>query len=42
MWQRGPEWTFTVPTSSMVTDVILDPDEKLLDMNRQNNRLEQP
>lgn len=41
VWQRGPEYTFTVPTSSMVTDVILDPDEKLLDINRQNNHLEQ-
>src|SRR6478672_1456111 len=37
VWQRGPDWTFTVPTTSKITDVILDPDKKLLDMNRQNN-----
>lgn len=37
VWQRGPQWTFTVSTTSRLTDVILDPDKKLLDMNRQNN-----
>src|SRR5215218_5143296 len=37
VWQRGPAWSFTVPTTSKITDVILDPDKKLLDMNRQNN-----
>ena len=40
VWQRGPQWTFTVPTTSKLTDVILDPDKKLLDMNRQNNSAE--
>jgi hypothetical protein len=39
VWQRGPAWSFTVPTTSKITDVILDPDKKLLDMNRQNNSL---
>ena len=37
VWQRGPEWTFTVTTTSRITDVILDPDKKLPDINRQNN-----
>ncbi len=37
VWQRGAEWTFTVPTTSRVTAVVLDPDKKLPDMNRQNN-----
>ncbi|HUQ97356.1 MAG TPA: M1 family metallopeptidase [Chitinophagaceae bacterium] len=37
VWQRGPSWSFTVPTTSKITDVVLDPDKKLLDMNRQNN-----
>ena len=40
VWQRGPQWTFTVSTTSKITNVILDPDKKLLDMNRQNNSLE--
>lgn len=37
VWQRGPSWSFNVPTTSKITDVVLDPDKKLLDMNRQNN-----
>ena len=37
VWQRGAEWTFTVPTTSRITEVVLDPDKKLPDMNRQNN-----
>lgn len=37
VWQRGPAWSFSVPTTSKITDVVLDPDKKLLDMNRQNN-----
>lgn len=39
IWQRGPEWTFHVPTTSKITDVILDPDKKLPDMDRKNNSL---
>lgn len=39
VWQRGPEWTFTVPSTSRISDVILDPDKKLPDMNRKNNSL---
>jgi hypothetical protein len=37
VWQRGAEWTFGVPTTSEVKEVILDPDKKLPDYNRANN-----
>jgi hypothetical protein len=37
IWQRGATWTFGVPTSSEIKDVILDPDKKLPDWNRDNN-----
>jgi hypothetical protein len=37
VWQRGPTWTFSVPTTSEVKEVILDPDKKLPDFNRTNN-----
>jgi hypothetical protein len=37
VWQRGPEWTFRVSTTSKIADVIVDPDRKLPDVNRKNN-----
>jgi len=37
IWQRGAEWIFTVPTTSRITEVVLDPDKKLPDINRKNN-----
>jgi hypothetical protein len=37
VWQRGGEWTFRVNTTSKITDVILDPDRKLPDVDRKNN-----
>ncbi len=37
VWQRGSVWTFTVPTTSRITEVTLDPDKKLPDANRNNN-----
>jgi len=37
VWQRGPEWTFSVPTTSEIKEVTLDPDKKLPDYNRNNN-----
>ena len=37
IWQRGSDWTFTVPTSSEIKEVILDPDKKLPEWNRDNN-----
>jgi len=39
VWQRGSTWTFHVNTTSRVTDVVLDPDKKLPDVNRKNNSL---
>jgi hypothetical protein len=38
IWQRGAEWTFGVPTTSEIKEVILDPDKKLPDWNRDNNK----
>ncbi len=37
VWQRGAEWTFNVPTTSLIKEVTLDPDNKLPDTNRKNN-----
>ncbi|RYZ20104.1 MAG: M1 family peptidase [Chitinophagaceae bacterium] len=37
VWQRGGTWTFTVPSTSNIRDVTLDPDKKLPDVNRANN-----
>lgn len=37
IWQRGATWTFGVPTTSEIKEVILDPDKKLPDWNRDNN-----
>ncbi len=39
VWQRGSEWTFSVPTTSKITDVVLDPDQLMPDVNRKNNSL---
>ncbi|MGC4038044.1 MAG: M1 family metallopeptidase [Chitinophagaceae bacterium] len=37
VWQRGAEWVFGVPTTSEIKEIILDPDKKLPDYNRDNN-----
>ncbi|MGB3004960.1 MAG: M1 family aminopeptidase, partial [Chitinophagaceae bacterium] len=37
VWQRGAEWTFTVATTSDIKEVILDPDHKLPEWDRENN-----
>ena len=37
VWQRGASWTFNVPTTTKIKEVVLDPDKKLPDMNRGNN-----
>lgn len=37
IWQRGAEWHFTVPTTSEIKEVILDPDKKLPEWERSNN-----
>jgi Peptidase family M1 domain len=41
IWQRGTSWTFHVATTSNVTDVVLDPDKKLPDVNRNNNKMKE-
>ena len=38
VWQRGPQWTFGVPTTSEIKEVVLDPEKKLPDWNRDNNK----
>lgn len=37
IWQRSSEYNFTVPTTTEVTEVTLDPDIKMPDWNRVNN-----
>ena len=37
IWQRGAEWRFTVPTTSEIKVVTLDPENKLPDYERENN-----
>lgn len=37
VWQRGAQWTFGLPTTSEIKEVILDPDKKLPEWNRENN-----
>ncbi len=37
VWQRGGNWTFTLPTTSRLTEVVLDPEKQLPDTNRMNN-----
>ncbi len=37
IWQRGGSYTFTAPTSSEVTEVVIDPDRVMPDKNRVNN-----
>jgi len=41
IWQRGYSWTFHVNTTSNVTEVVLDPDKKLPDINRNNNKMKE-
>ena len=38
IWQRGAQYTFGVPVTSEIKDVVLDPDKKLPDWNRENNK----
>lgn len=37
IWQRGAFWTFSVPSTTEIKEVIIDPDNKLPDFNRDNN-----
>jgi hypothetical protein len=41
VWQHGSQWTFHVPTTSNIKDVIIDPDNKLPDVNRSNNKMKE-
>lgn len=38
IWQRGAEYTFGAPVTSEIKEVILDPEKKLPDWNRDNNK----
>ena len=37
IWQRGGTWSFRANTTSTITSVTIDPDEKLPDYNEKNN-----
>ncbi|MBL7732605.1 MAG: M1 family metallopeptidase [Chitinophagaceae bacterium] len=37
VWQRGAVWTFAVPSTSEITEVIIDPDKILPEAERKNN-----
>ncbi|MVM39580.1 M1 family peptidase [Spirosoma sp. HMF3257] len=37
VWQRGGSWTFKYNSTSPLKSVVLDPDEKLPDVNEKNN-----
>ncbi|HPH32663.1 MAG TPA: M1 family aminopeptidase, partial [Chitinophagaceae bacterium] len=37
IWQRGAEWRFTVPSTSEIKEVTLDPENQLPDYERENN-----
>jgi hypothetical protein len=37
IWQRDSEWTFKYNSSSPISSVVLDPNDELPDVNRNNN-----
>ncbi len=37
VWQRGGTWTFKANTTSQLRQVVIDPDQKLPDINPRNN-----
>jgi hypothetical protein len=37
IWQRGGTWTFLYPSTTTLTQVVIDPQGALPDMNRENN-----
>ncbi len=37
IWQRNSEYSFTLPSTTELTEVTIDPDKKLPDWNRVNN-----
>ena len=38
VWESGGRWTFSYPSTSPLTSVVVDPDEQLPDVDRRNNR----
>jgi len=38
IWQRGGTWTFKAPSTTPVTEVVIDPDGDFPDIDRSNNR----
>ncbi|MGN6294439.1 MAG: M1 family metallopeptidase [Chitinophagaceae bacterium] len=38
IWQRGALYTLGVPSTTEIKEVVLDPDKKLPDWNRENNK----
>lgn len=39
IWQRGAVWNFTAPTTTRIIEITLDPDKRMPDINRANNKL---
>lgn len=37
VWQRGSSWNFKYPSTSAIESVVVDPDNKLPDVNAKNN-----
>ncbi|WP_298735179.1 M1 family metallopeptidase [uncultured Chitinophaga sp.] len=37
IWQRGGTWTFRYPSTTPLSQVLIDPDQAFPDMNRHNN-----
>ena len=37
IWQRGGSWTFRYPSTTALSQVVIDPGEAFPDMNRGNN-----
>jgi hypothetical protein len=40
IWQRGDEWTLSYNSTSAITSIVLDPDNRLPDTDRTNNKWE--
>lgn len=40
VWQRGDTWTFPVKTKADVKEVVIDPENRLPDVERKNNKWE--
>jgi hypothetical protein len=37
IWQQGSKWTFRCNTTSKITEVVLDPENQIPDVDRSNN-----